>query len=107
MVYVTQEQKGKNLISATRFGETTVLLPPDIQVGLSCSAITATLSVKLSQFCDNDYLLLIGDPVLIGIASAIAASKNNGRVKFLKWDRMENRYYSVTMNIFEKGSYNA
>jgi hypothetical protein len=53
------------------------------------------------RFDDQDYLLCIGDPVAIGLATAVAASRNYGRVKLLKWDRQEHRYYVVKANIQE------
>lgn len=49
---------------------------------------------KLVDFNDQDYILPVGSPILIGIVSAIAASNNSGRMKMLYWDRHE-RCYSV------------
>jgi hypothetical protein len=42
----------------------------------------------------------MGDPVAIAIASMIAAEVNNGRVKFLKWDRENSCYYSVEVDLY-------
>jgi len=41
----------------------------------------------------------MGDPIAIGLAVAIAANNNGGRVKMLKWDRRELRYYAIEANI--------
>jgi len=54
---------------------------------------------KLSKFTDDDYLLLAGDPAGIAIASALAAQHNMGRFKVLKWDRLEQRYYPLEVNL--------
>ena len=53
----------------------------------------------LSKFTDEDYLLLAGDPAGIAIASALAAQNNMGRFKVLKWDRLEQRYYPLEVNL--------
>lgn len=100
MIYVTQECFGKNLLPAKEFGELSVLLGPN-QLVLDTSFAIGELKEKLFTFSDKDYLLPIGDPVAIGLATAFAASYNKGRVKFLKWDRQEQRYYSVQTKLGE------
>jgi hypothetical protein len=107
VVYVTQEQVGKNLLPAAKYGEISVLLPSDFQVGFSAGQVTNHLDVKLSNFSDTDYLVLIGDPVIIGIATAVAAKWNKGKVKLLKWDKQEKMYYVVSINLYEKGDLDA
>jgi len=102
MVYVVQEQLGKNIISATKYGEIEVLLPTGSQITFSAGHVTEELKSKLSNFNDNDYLLLMGDPVAIGLATMVAAHWNKGRVKMLKWDKQEKVYYSVAVNLYNK-----
>jgi hypothetical protein len=46
---------------------------------------------------------LIGDPSAIGICCAVAAFKNNGRFKCLKWDKRERRYIPLEVDLFKKG----
>jgi hypothetical protein len=58
---------------------------------------------KLDKFTDEDYLVLIGDPAVIGIVCSVAAAKNNGRFKVLKWDRREKLYVPLQIDIFQKG----
>jgi hypothetical protein len=98
MVYVVQESPGKNVLPAGEYGELKVLLPPG-QVVLSPGPTLARLRKNLNAFSDNDYLLMIGDPVAIALAAMVASDINGGRVKMLKWDRRENRYFPVTANI--------
>ena len=57
----------------------------------------------LKDFDDNDHLLMMGDPAAMGIACCIAAEMNRGKFKILKWDKMQKRYYSVQVNLNEKG----
>jgi hypothetical protein len=103
MVYVIQEMQGKNVIPASKYGELSFLLKEGSQVTLSAGFVTNQLKMKLDKFNDNDYLLLIGDPVAIGIAVAIAAHWNQGKVKLLKWDKQDKQYYPVSINIHQKG----
>jgi len=100
MVYITQEQKGKNLLPARSFGSFKVMLPEGMQIGFSGGQVAAKLKLELSEYNDDDYLLLIGDPIIIGIAVAVAGFWNNGKVKLLKWDRQEKVYYPVEIKLY-------
>jgi hypothetical protein len=102
MVFVVQLMPGKDILSASHYGEIVPLLAPDSQVTFSAGAVTQQLRSKLSNFCDDDYLLLMGDPVAIGIAVAVASDWNRGRVKMLKWDRIKNTYFPVQMCLYQK-----
>ncbi len=100
MVYVIQEVPGRNVFRARRYGDLTALLPPGHQVVLSPGPMLFRLRKELNSFTDEDYLLLMGDPIAIGAAVAIAAQANNGLVKCLKWDRQEEDYYVVELDFF-------
>jgi hypothetical protein len=102
MVYVVQEQQGKNILPAEKYGKIEVLLPPGLQVGFSAGQAVRTIDVKLSTFCDKDFLVLIGDPVCIGVAVATACKWNQGRANLLKWDRQTSAYFPISINLFEK-----
>ena len=101
MVYVTQEVAGRNVIPARQYGELSVLLPQG-DVVLSAGPTTRKLQRLLKDFGDNDYLLLMGDPVAIGLACAIACDVNRGRYKALKWDRQNHVYYPVEVELHRK-----
>lgn len=98
MVYVTQEVAGKNIAAAQRFGQLKFLLPADSQV-LDTEACCSNMYSKLQAFSDTDYLLLIGDPVAIALASAIASECNRGKMKLLKWDKQIHDYFVVEIRI--------
>jgi hypothetical protein len=53
------------------------------------------LREQLADFSDADSLLLIGNPCLIGWATAIAADANEGRVRLLQWSGSEGRYVAI------------
>jgi hypothetical protein len=99
IVYVTQEVGNKNISPALKYGEIHVLLPPG-QVTFSIGPASFELNRQLSKYTKDDYLLLIGDPIAIGLACAIAAKQTNGELKLLKWDKQEMNYIPLTMNIF-------
>ena len=102
-VYVVQEVKSRNVLSAEKFGELELLLPEGSQLVLSTGPTVRRLKYKLRNFNDDDYLLLIGDPSAIGIACAVAATNNRGQFKCLKWDKREYKYYPVEVNLNERG----
>ena len=99
-VYVVQESPGKNVLGAADFGTIEILLSSDRQVTFSPGPTVHELNQKLQRFSDDDYLVLIGDPVAIGIACAVAANCNRGRLKVLKWDKQECRYYPIQVELF-------
>ena len=61
-VYVVQEVPGRNLVPAAKYGELELLLPAKTNLMLSTGPEVTRLRRKLSDFNDDDYLLLIGDP---------------------------------------------
>ena len=97
-VYVLQEM-GKNIRSAEKFGDLKVLLPDNKQIVLSAGPVAHKLRKELSTFCDDDYLLLIGDPAIIAIAAAVVSEANRKRFKVLKWDRNESQYYDIEIDL--------
>lgn len=101
-VYITQEVRGRDLSDALSFGELDVLIPAKDQIALSAAPTVRRMLRKLSKFTDKDYLVLSGDPVCIGIACAIAATSNNGKFQVLKWDRLDQIYYPIQVNLFGK-----
>ena len=110
IVYVLQELPGTrigrpkfNIMGASKYGKLKVLLREDTQIILSPGPVIFELRRLLKDYNSNDYLLLSGDPSVIGIAVAIASDINNGRFNLLKWDRQEKVYYPLEINLYEKG----
>ena len=97
-VYVLQEM-GRNVRSAEKFGDLKIVLPDNRQIVLSSGPLTHKLKKELSTFCDDDYLLLMGDPAIIALAGAVASEMNRGRFKILKWDRVEKKYYDIEIDL--------
>jgi len=61
------------------------------------------LRTKLKNFTQEDYLLLTGDPAIIGVACSVVSNMTNGKYNLLKWDRQETMYYPIKINLYEKG----
>jgi hypothetical protein len=98
-VYVVQEVPKFNVLPARKYGELELILPPG-QITLSAGPTVNRLKHKLRNFTDMDYLLLIGDPLAIGLAVAIASNANRGNARILKWDRQEKQYYPLNVNLY-------
>ena len=110
IVYVIQDIPGTkqgapkiNIIGATQFGNLRVLLPENSQIILSPNYVITTLRQKLKDYTNRDYLLLTGDPAIIGVACSIVSDVTNGKYNLLKWDKQERRYYPVEINLYSKG----
>jgi len=97
-VYIPQVMD-YNVRSAEKFGDLKIMLPDRKQMILACGPLTFELQKHLKDFNDNDYLLLIGDPAIIGLCCAIASDFNNGKFKVLKWDRNDKRYYDLEIDL--------
>ena len=102
-VYVVQEMSNHDIASAMSFGQIQVLLPSTMQIAFSTAPAIRLLKRRLRSFSDEDFLLLTGDPVAIGLVCSIAAVYNSGRYIALKWDRREKLYIPVRLDITEKG----
>jgi len=87
-----------DLTPAMKYGEIISLIEPG-EVALMPFRAVKRLKEKLCDFCDNDYIVPAGDPVLIGIAIAIAAAKNGGKINVLRWDKFERAYTSLQYDI--------
>jgi|TARA_B100001769_G_C21873627_1_gene472689 hypothetical protein len=101
-VYITQEVRGRDITDAAMYGDLQILVPAKEQVAFSTQPTVRRITRGLRNFNDNDYLLASGDPVTIGIACAVASANNVGRFKILKWDRLEEKYFPLYVNLYQK-----
>lgn len=98
-VFVTQRRSALDLDHLRSYGEPIFLTPDRFQVYESVAAPTEEFQQNMSTFCDDDFILLIGDPVLIGLATMVASNINNGRVALLKWDRIAESYHVIRLDL--------
>lgn len=108
-VYVVQNQHRLNhetgelvpkfdLAPAREFGEIVFLLSPSA-APFRPDSVVSELRKKLFDFSDDSYLLLIGNPALIGMAVALAAESNGGRVRVLQWSGRAREYTPIDIDL--------
>ena len=112
-VYVIQEIAGTkagnpkiNIIGASTYsssGKFKFLLPEFSQIIFSPGPLVYKLRQGLKDFTTKDYLLLTGDPAIIGVACSIVSDITNGKYNLLKWDKQERKYYPIEINLYERG----
>jgi hypothetical protein len=91
-VYVVMDPRGKNLLPAKEFGELQIMLTGRE----SNKDAWGKLMHDLGDMQSEDYLLLIGNPVFIGMATHLAISyfmdRDLGQVNFLVWNPKKYEY---------------
>ena len=110
IVYVIQEIAGTkegrpkiNIMGASEYGKFKFLLPELSQIIFSPGPLIFKLRRELKNYRTKDYLLLTGDPAIIGVACSIVSDITNGKYNLLKWDKQERKYYSIEINLYERG----
>ena len=109
-VYVIQEIHGSadgrpkiNIMGAANYGKFKFLLPELSQIIFSPGPLIFKLKKALANYRTKDYLLLTGDPAIIGVACSIVSDITNGKYNLLKWDKQERKYYTIAIDLYEKG----
>ena len=110
IVYVIQEIAGTkegrpkiNILGAAEYGTFKFLLPELSQMIFSPGPLIFKLRKGLKDYSAEDFLLLTGDPAIIGAACSIVSDITSGKFNLLKWDKQERKYYPIHINLFEKG----
>ena len=109
-VYVIQEIPGSkagtpkiNIMGASNYGQFKFLLPEFSQMIFSPGPLIYKLRQGLKNYKVKDYLLLTGDPAIIGVACSIVSDITHGKYNVLKWDKQERKYYPIEINLYERG----
>ena len=112
-VYVVQEIAGTrdgrpkfNIMGAAEYGKLKFLLDERSQMIFSPGPLIFKLKNLVKDFKPTDYLLLTGDPAIIGVVCSLVSEQTNGRYNLLKWDRQEKRYYPIEINLYGTGAKN-
>jgi hypothetical protein len=112
VVYVIQKQmrwdpsRGEHvprfdLEPAKKYGELRYLLSPTANP-FNPGPIIDDMANVLAHFTADDYLLLIGNPCLIGWAVAIASFElldRDGKLKLLQWHGRDKKYIVVEADV--------
>ena len=77
-IYVTTNTKLPNggyrdISDCERFGLPIIMFENPKQIQVNSNRFVFSIENKLKDFTSRDYLLLMGDPVLIGMVCAVAA----------------------------------
>jgi hypothetical protein len=83
---------------AAIYGELTPVLSSNTSV-LTTGPLVNELRRKLSGITRDDYLLLVGDTVAIGLAVAVALEYTGGSINMLKWIRASSSYIKLTAEV--------
>ena len=109
IVYVIQEIPGTkagapkiNIMGAAEYGTFKFLLPEFSQIIFSPGPLIYKLRKNLKDFKEGDFLLLTGDPAIIGVACSIVSDITNGKFNLLKWDKQERKYYPIEIDLYQK-----
>lgn len=104
-VYVVQNQhrwsdsEGKfvpkfDFTPAQEFGSLEFILGPTAGP-FDPDSVLLTIHESLKDFKPEDYLLLVGNPVLIGLCVAVAAQNTGGDIRMLQWSGKSRKYLMV------------
>ena len=101
--YVVQENNAADYGDAERFGEVVFATVDEfrpIKGSLMNNAIIGQLKKTLANFGPDDFLILTGNPTMIGFAFTIAMSRLGPTegLNVLRWDRMHSQYRPFTFN---------
>ena len=112
-VYVVQEIAGTregrpkfNIMGASEYGNLKFLLDERSQMIFSPGPLIFKLKNLVRNFKPTDYLLLTGDPAIIGVVCCLVSDLTNGKFNLLKWDRQEKKYYPIEIDVYGTGAKN-
>jgi len=88
-----------DLRPAERFGRLVYLLGPGANPFGDLDAMVDDMRRILFGYTDKDYLLLVGNPVLIGCAVSVASSSGSGKVNLLQWSGKRRCYLPISVNL--------
>ena len=112
-VWVVQEIAGTregrpkfNIMGASEYGNLKFLLDERSQMIFSPGPLIFKLKNIVKHFKPTDYLLLTGDPAIIGVVCCLVSDITNGKFNLLKWDRQEKKYYPIEIDVYGTGAKN-
>lgn len=88
-----------DLEAASEYGEIKILIHPYTSA-FNHDKIIPGLREELKNYCDDDYILPVGNPSMIGWVVALAAQYGGGVVKTLQYDGFSDSYNVVEATLF-------
>ena len=87
-----------DLSPAEQYGEIVELLSPTAKP-FNPAPLVEELYIKLEKFGNDDFIICIGNPILLSMAVAVAADINDGKVRLLQWHGHRNEYVPVDVDL--------
>lgn len=84
---------------AQKWGEIKYLLSPSAHP-FHPEGIIKELQTKLIDYGHEDFIVLIGNPAIVGMACSIAANVNDGMVRILQWSGRDKDYVELNMRLY-------
>ena len=84
---------------AREFGEIRILTEHNQSMTASVPMVRM-IREKMKGFSDEDYILPVGDPVVIATVAAIASDLNHGYFQMLKWNKRMRQYDVYKINAY-------
>lgn len=97
IIYVVQDPDGKEIAVAREYGQLCVMLNGRETTGLAIEKLTS----HLQSITRDDFLLQIGSPLNIGIATHLALLFNEGELNLLVWHRQTYKYNIEHITTYE------
>lgn len=72
------------LAKAEVYGEVIFLLSPNVKP-FNTEPIIRELREKLADFGPEDFVLMVGNPIIMSLVATVASDASGGPVKFLQW----------------------
>jgi hypothetical protein len=94
----TQLLNPVDISPARAYGDLQIMFPPAHNLSVLSVPLVAQARTLLKDFTDDDYILAIGNPVMMAVVCAIAAELNNGRFRVLVWDKRDRNYIEYRVN---------
>lgn len=101
--FAVQHDGTKDFSAARKFGSVQPVLKKGVYADdweQRLPLVKAAIRKALCEFDqDKDYLILVGDPILIALCISTLMYLGVGCVKCLKWDRESQDYYEITLEL--------
>lgn len=88
-----------DLNPAKSYGELISLLEWTEPRRYSWKELIPIMRGRIADFSDDDYILPVGHTIAIGLAIALAAEANLGKVRVLDWDRKYHEYAVISLDL--------
>lgn len=85
--------------AAKEFGELKVMLPPEAS-RLDPETMATLLRAAMADYGPEDYMLALGNPVIIGI-TAVLADRASSLLRILQWDKDTRKYDLIEVQLDE------